>query len=99
MARQEGDSLVPKSADYVGARRLAERRDERPLLPIGQLVHVVQATSADDANLNCHCFFPCRGAPPSRPDAFPAVGYAGNPRGFPSSSLMYPAIAAGSCSK
>ena len=49
--RQKRHALAAQRADDVRARRIAERRRDRPLFAIGQLRHVVQAAAADDADL------------------------------------------------
>ena len=48
--RQEGHALAAQRADDVRRRRLAERRLDAPLLPVGQFRHVVQTAAADDAD-------------------------------------------------
>ena len=50
--REKRDALAAQRAQQVRARRIAERRLQRPLLAVGQLGHVVQAAAADDANLD-----------------------------------------------
>src|SRR5436190_8756150 len=51
---EERHPFTAKRADHVWTRWIAKRRLDCLLLPVGQLRHVVQTASADDADLNSH---------------------------------------------